>query len=79
MKAILLSLMFLACTTSDGVYICTGPQSRRYHKSASCKGLRNCSREIKKSVSNKQKVCTKPHVTFAIDTIDNNGIMKVIK
>lgn len=48
MKAILLSLMFLACTTSDGVYICTGPQSRRYHKSASCKGLRNCSREIKK-------------------------------
>lgn len=48
MKAILLSLIFLACATSDGVYVCMGPQSRRYHKSASCKGLRNCSREIKK-------------------------------
>ncbi len=47
MKVLFLSLMFLACATSDGVYICTGPQSKRYHKSASCKGLRNCSREIK--------------------------------
>lgn len=49
MRTIFLAIpfLFLACTTSDGVYICTGPQSRRYHKSASCKGLRNCSREIK--------------------------------
>lgn len=35
--------------------------------------------KLKKSVSNKQKVCTKPHVTFAIGTIDNNGIMKAIQ
>lgn len=50
MKTIFLaiSFSFLACTTSDSVYVCTGPQSRRYHKSASCKGLRNCSRKIKK-------------------------------
>lgn len=35
--------------------------------------------KLKKSVSNKLKVCTKPHVTFAIGTIDNNGIMKAIQ
>ncbi len=48
MKTILLSLVMFACVASDSVYVCTGPHARRYHKSASCKGLRNCSREIKK-------------------------------
>ena len=30
------------------VYICTGPMSKRYHKSPRCRGLDNCSKEIKK-------------------------------
>ena len=31
----------------DGVvYVCTGPNSRRYHQDEDCKGLRNCSREV---------------------------------
>lgn len=28
------------------VYICTGPQSKRYHKSPNCYGLSKCSDEI---------------------------------
>lgn len=34
--------------TEANVYICTGPQSKRYHKTSSCKGLSNCSGQIKK-------------------------------
>jgi len=30
------------------VYICTGPQSKRYHKTENCMGLGRCSREVKK-------------------------------
>ena len=29
------------------VYICTGPQSKRYHIRSDCRGLENCSKEIK--------------------------------
>jgi len=29
-----------------GVYICTGPQSKRYHYSSECRGLSNCSKKI---------------------------------
>lgn len=47
MKTILLSLALFACVAGDNVYVCTGPHAHRYHKSASCEGLRNCSREIK--------------------------------
>lgn len=47
MKTILLSLALFACVAGDNVYVCTGPHARRYHKSASCEGLRNCSCEIK--------------------------------
>lgn len=32
----------------DDVYICTGPQSKRYHKTKSCKGLSKCSDKILK-------------------------------
>lgn len=31
---------------SETVYICTGPSSKRYHKSNHCKGLRRCSGEV---------------------------------
>lgn len=30
------------------VYICTGPQSKRYHKTSTCRGLGSCSKEIKR-------------------------------
>lgn len=32
---------------SAKVYICTGPQSKRYHKTPHCKGLQSCSKQIK--------------------------------
>jgi|JI10StandDraft_1071094.scaffolds.fasta_scaffold07917_2 hypothetical protein len=28
------------------VYICKGPNSKRYHKESDCQGLRNCSTQI---------------------------------
>lgn len=34
-------LLFFASCSSD-VYVCMGGYARRYHKSKSCKGLRNC-------------------------------------
>ena len=36
-------------TTADTyVYMCTGPSSKRYHKSDRCKGLAKCSKEVVK-------------------------------
>jgi len=32
--------------TSTSVYICTGPQSERYHKTNTCRGLSKCSTKI---------------------------------
>lgn len=72
MKTILLSLALFACVAGDNVYICTGPHARRYHKSATCKGLRNCSCEIKQVSLEKAKKCTKLHVIFAVKMIVNN-------
>jgi hypothetical protein len=37
------------------VYICTGPQSKVYHKHSNCKGLRNCSKDIKQITLDKAK------------------------
>lgn len=34
-------------TNQTKVYICTGPQSKRYHKTSSCRGLNSCSGEVK--------------------------------
>jgi len=31
---------------NKGVYICTGPQSKRYHRSRYCRGLESCSDDI---------------------------------
>lgn len=33
-------------TNENTVYICTGPNSKRYHKHSNCKGLGKCSGEI---------------------------------
>lgn len=33
--------------SNETVYICTGPQSKRFHKTSSCRGLNSCSKEIK--------------------------------
>ena len=50
---LLLLVTFMCCAfaaneNSNTVYICTGPQSKRYHKTADCRGLRSCSKEIRK-------------------------------
>ena len=44
-----------SATNEVEVYICTGPQSKRYHKTSSCKGLKSCSREIVKVPLKKAK------------------------
>ena len=44
---ILLCTLYLVGASSEKVYICTGPQSKCYHKTDNCQGLRNCSKEIK--------------------------------
>jgi len=53
---LVLSLTFIASAStgvvleqsakSVEVYICTGPMSKRYHRSASCRGLKNCSEKV---------------------------------
>ena len=54
MKRLLSVILFvLASVTTFGsgdtyVYICTGPQSAKYHKTSTCRGLDKCSKEIKK-------------------------------
>lgn len=48
-KYLLLLLLVIPLSCSDGgVYICTGPRSRVYHKTENCKGLRRCSGSVKK-------------------------------
>ena len=43
---LLISVLLSSC--SDSVYVCMGSFSRRYHKTESCDGLRNCSGRIEK-------------------------------
>jgi hypothetical protein len=51
MKTITFLLVFQLLTTSfiseAYVYICQGPHSKVYHKSQNCKGLNNCSTDLK--------------------------------
>ena len=35
-------------TQETYVYICTGPQSKRYHSKSNCRGLNSCSGSIEK-------------------------------
>lgn len=35
-------------TSIDNVYICTGSSSKKYHKTAKCRGLDACKKTIKK-------------------------------
>jgi len=53
-----ISIILISCTknndnisssvnNSDMVYVCTGPYAKAYHKDKDCKGLTNCSKEIK--------------------------------
>lgn len=37
-----------AAAEQNYVYICTGPKSAVYHKTNSCRGLKNCSTSVKK-------------------------------
>ena len=40
-------LSLMALLNGGSVYVCTGPQSKVYHKTDECMGLSHCSREIK--------------------------------
>lgn len=58
-RNILLAVVVLPCLVSAGmgvvdhhaqadgkVYVCTGPQSKRYHCTPRCKGLHSCSKQV---------------------------------
>lgn len=50
-QLLIASLMVISIISScapDGVYVCMGGFARRYHKTESCEGLRNCGGIIKK-------------------------------
>lgn len=43
----LLTLVFISCVSSSNrVFICTGPYSKAYHKTSDCMGLSRCSGDI---------------------------------
>lgn len=53
--ALMLPMMLCGSSASNGtavgksentVYVCTGKSAKKYHKSSSCKGLRNCKGDI---------------------------------
>ncbi len=50
MKKLLVAILFIQITafipSGQTVYICKGPESKRYHFSANCRGLSNCSTRI---------------------------------
>lgn len=49
MKRVLVIIIgagLLGCNSADSVYLCNGPQSKAYHKTNHCRGLKNCSTEI---------------------------------
>lgn len=61
MKTLLAAMLFMASFTNTSqqnqVYICTGPDAYRYHKTDRCRGLNRCTGDIKKvSVSYAQSV-----------------------
>lgn len=49
------SIIYSSNNEAREVYICTGPQSKVYHKHDDCKGLRSCSKDIKKVTLDKAK------------------------
>lgn len=54
--AVLLPTLMSAAITIDGVtntkagdtkvYVCTGPQSKRFHNTTKCRGLKSCSKQV---------------------------------
>lgn len=44
---LLVLLLFINSDNTKIVYICTGPYSTKYHKTAQCRGLKKCSAKIK--------------------------------
>lgn len=49
MKKVLVAflLLFALSGGNNKVYVCTGPQSKCYHKTTKCRGIRSCSDDIK--------------------------------
>lgn len=41
-------MLSVTASNETYVYICTGPKSKRYHKTSSCRGLEKCSKDVKK-------------------------------
>jgi len=55
-KFLLLGILsFFACKAGDTVYLCNGPQSKVYHKTTHCQGLRRCSTDIEATDISKAK------------------------
>lgn len=58
----ILPLAFLSCSdekaessSSEIVYICNGPSSKRYHYDKNCFGLNNCSTTLQKTSKTEAK------------------------
>jgi len=45
--AILLLVVLMSFTIPTTVYICLSPGAKKYHYNRSCRGLNNCTHEIK--------------------------------
>ena len=53
--------MPLLAAQDSSVFICKGPESKRFHSTPKCRGLRSCSTEIYKvSVSKAQELGRTP-------------------
>lgn len=59
MKTLLISFIagfLLASSTPDAtVYICNGPESKKYHFKEDCRGLKSCSTKIEKTTLKEAK------------------------
>ena len=63
----LCSILMLITSCSNEVYVCMGGFARRYHRSESCEGLRNCGGVIKPMTKEEaQKMAKTPcHICYS--------------
>ena len=65
---LLLTSLIILSSCSDGVYVCMGSYSRRYHKTESCEGLRRCGGKIENVSKEKARSMhrTPCHICYSV-------------
>jgi len=43
---LLVAIVFIGCSNDNSVYLCNGPESKAYHKTRHCQGLKRCTTDI---------------------------------